>query len=396
MAGKDLISGEPAVPYTIPTVERLLVVQPDRATKSVAGRDRMLRDLENDLTRLAHSATCSVERVGLTRESLVRVMFKWLFTVRTIPEVFYKSPPEAVFEDADRVLVIGQGAFGAVPDRFLKSSRVVFDADDDYGIRLKEWRDNRVGFAAGLLGEQHGKLIERVLGSPIGYVVNWIEAFKARLHRRRALEACEYISFTNPEEAAAENSGHLAQFLALPPRFKIRRQTITGATQPRFFFIGTERLAQNRLALRQLVALWRECAFDFPLHIHGDIRERVEAPNVIYHGFIDRIEDAFPADGILLYPAKLGGGLKIKLVESVEWGVPFLSEVKGVSGFGEAARPFVVSGDWESAIRQANTPEGAARLRSQMQKMQDQLHQQFNAERDASLARAFGLKGFSG
>jgi len=368
---------------------RLVIVSPDRATRTVAGRDRVLKDLEVDLERLRQMPGYSIARIELKRKSLPRVLLSWLFSLKTIPECFYESPPEADLKGADRVLLIGAGAFGAMPRRALNRIPAIFDADDDYGIRLREWRRTGVGYAAGLLGAAHGRLIQRVLGSPIGYFVNWIEALNARGLNRRVKKTCEFVSYTNPDEAADDQDTDMR--VAMPPRFQVRRELVAAEGAPKFFFIGTDRLAQNKLALQQLVALWKTCEFEFPLHVHGDISEPIEAPNVIYQGFVERVEDAFPANGVLLYPAQLGGGLKIKLLESVEWGVPFLTEPTGVHGFGDSAQAFIVREDWESAIRSAHTPSGIAALRSQMSKLQPSLKHRFNSVRDESLNRMFGL-----
>jgi glycosyltransferase involved in cell wall biosynthesis len=74
------------------------------------------------------------------------------------------------------------------------------------------------------------------------------------------------------------------------------------------------------------------------------LREKVQHPQVIFHGFVDDLYSFAAQKGVMVNPMVEGSGLKNKVLESLAIGVPVVSTALGVEAIhGEAGRHYLVS-----------------------------------------------------
>jgi len=74
---------------------------------------------------------------------------------------------------------------------------------------------------------------------------------------------------------------------------------------------------------------------DFKIAIAGNVCNsiKIEASNILKLGFVEDAAQLFSDTRITICPLKKGSGMKIKVVESLLYGVPVISTLKGLDGF---------------------------------------------------------------
>lgn len=129
-------------------------------------------------------------------------------------------------------------------------------------------------------------------------------------------------------------------------------------TKPRLIHFGGASVHKAR-GLRYFISeVFADLGERYPqleLHLHGVGTERMDdqAKGVFGHGRFDGSGIPHQGDGLFVNPDLLGGGIKIKVGDWLEWGVPFISTPFGVDGydFDPSAHRIVASiEDWQTAI----------------------------------------------
>ena len=72
--------------------------------------------------------------------------------------------------------------------------------------------------------------------------------------------------------------------------------------------------------------------YSFPLK-SDDYKNR----NIIFHGFVDEVEDVYNLLDIIINPVRCGAGLKIKNVEALGYGLPLITSTHGAIGIEDGA-----------------------------------------------------------
>ncbi len=364
-------------------MKTLLLVTNFRKNGMAVGRDRMIGDLKADLDRLAGEGRFQVVSHSLDIAPRALAGLRWLTSGLTLPEAYY-SAPGAPAGAADIVVVSGWPAMGAICGLRHQYRDAIFvcDVDDDYAARLAAWRSAGVGYAPGQLGADLPGWLHWLLSGPAGVALNHIDGLKGRRRARKLRRTCDAMVFTSPTEAAAESARSPArgQILALPPRFHIRRPAITDDRPGRLIFLGTDRLAQNAESLRSITASWQRNQLSEPVHVYGDVDSAKWAPLTV-HGYARDIEQAFSPESVLLYPCLISGGIKIKLLEAIEWGVPFLTTQQGIGGLPiEPGSAFLIASP-EEAIGVLHDRSRLQALREATRDLQARLGTDFAAHR---------------
>ena len=72
---------------------------------------------------------------------------------------------------------------------------------------------------------------------------------------------------------------------------------------------------------------------DIKIHIIGNICEVIgDDPNVIKHGMVDNLEEFYQNARIVICPMFSGTGVKIKVLEALSYGIPVVTNQRGVDG----------------------------------------------------------------
>jgi glycosyltransferase involved in cell wall biosynthesis len=117
----------------------------------------------------------------------------------------------------------------------------------------------------------------------------------------------------------------------------------------RFIFIGSDTLEQNRVAIQELVELSREGALALPTYIYGRMMRTYETSgDLVFCGFAESLEQVYRPGSILLLARSVRGGIKTKILEAFEHGVPTIGMPSAFEGF-EGEYPWRVD---EAHLRQ--------------------------------------------
>ncbi len=363
----------------------VLVTNARGSDRASVGRDRMMRDLTGDLDRLAEAGALSWRRIDLQPGGRIGGALRWAGTGLTLPEAFYGAAG-GLDGTPDRVVIAGWPAMGALSAvcRAWPSARLYCDVDDSYSGRLKAWRKAGVGYSPGQIGAGLPGWMALAFSSPLGLALNWADSAKAHHRERQLARAAHSLAYTSPCEArrAGETAPAGLRTHALPPRFRPVREAQVDDAPGRFIFIGTDKLAQNAQSLARIARHWRDHAIGEPVHVYGDTDPARWAPLTV-HGFVQDKAEAFSPDSVLLYPCQVGGGLKIKLVEAIEWGIPFLTTKEGLGGLPIGPGSPLVIGDLGEALSRLGSPHGRLAMRRAAHALQETLAATYPAARDA-------------
>lgn len=117
----------------------------------------------------------------------------------------------------------------------------------------------------------------------------------------------------------------------------------------RCIFVGS-RVAPNVDGLRWFLRrVWPDVLVGLPsagLHIYGTVCGEVGrvGANVVLHGRVADLGDAYAQAAVAVVPMRAGSGLKIKLVEALAFGLPCVATTLGAQGLPrDGALPFVVA-----------------------------------------------------
>ncbi len=82
---------------------------------------------------------------------------------------------------------------------------------------------------------------------------------------------------------------------------------------------------------------------DLILNVYGNIKDSFLMPsetsrmNIVFHGFVDDLEEQYKLLDIIINPIRCGAGLKIKNVEALSHGIPLITSKHGASGIEDGA-----------------------------------------------------------
>ena len=150
----------------------------------------------------------------------------------------------------------------------------------------------------------------------------------------------------------------------------------TVATPPRLIYPGAITYAPNLEAvvwcLKQVMPRVREARPDVQLWVTGDTGDLPldRMPNrdmVRFTGRLPDVKDAISGAAVTVVPLLVGGGTRLKVLESMALGTPVVSTRRGVDGLAVEDGSHVLLGDTAEAfsaqvLRVLDDPELAARL----------------------------------
>jgi glycosyltransferase involved in cell wall biosynthesis len=111
------------------------------------------------------------------------------------------------------------------------------------------------------------------------------------------------------------------------------------------------------------------------LNIYGNIKDRfspsseMRNKNIIFHGFVDDLEEQYNGLDIVINPIRCGAGLKIKNVEALGYGIPLITSSHGASGIEDGtSKAFLVANNPKEYLTAFDTMLGNYDFRKQIAK----------------------------
>lgn len=229
--------------------------------------------------------------------------------------------PDTIFLEGIRSFLLIKALRQKFPNTYL-----VCDFDDLISRRMRAWSEHKDAIALGYMDRFIPSLIKKLLRGPI--------AKQLCLHEARTLQRAELdcanvaacivlLSDTEFSIYRHRIKNQSATVSLIPPACVPANlvRTTGGTNQLRFIFIGSDALLQNRLTIEYLLKLWETCRPNTKLHIFGCMtRAYHDTCNVIFHGFIESLDEAYTPESIMLSPSFVEGGVKTKVLESLEHG----------------------------------------------------------------------------
>lgn len=229
--------------------------------------------------------------------------------------------PDAVFVESERTYFL----ILALRQRWPKL-RIVCDFDDLMSRRMTEWASHGNAISFGYMAQFIPATLQKLLSSPLAGSICCYEAATLSVLEQELLELCDKVILLSSKEfellKKATPRELQSKITLIPPACEplpIRRPK-----QPiRFVFIGSDALLQNRLTIEYLIELWRQYALQTPLIIYGKMtRTYANLPaRIEFPGFAESLVDVYTDHSILLSPSFVKGGVKTKILETMEFGI---------------------------------------------------------------------------
>jgi glycosyltransferase involved in cell wall biosynthesis len=229
------------------------------------------------------------------------------------------------------------------------NGRLIIDFDDLMSRRLRGMSRRRSALSFGAFSDMLPKAVRWFVDAakPLQRRLIKLETRLVRRAEVRAAREADAIAFSSAHEARLF-SRYLRRFApGVRPRVLVLGPSLAApAATPeeirlrpapqsiRFVLLGSDTLEQNRVAVQGVLALAEAGALPAPAHIYGKMVHAYEAPpGVTFHGFAARLEDVYQPGSIMLIPRSIAGGVKSKILEAFEHGVPTIAAAAAVEGF---------------------------------------------------------------
>jgi hypothetical protein len=219
--------------------------------------------------------------------------------------------------------------------------RLLIDFDDLLSRRVARMIRNREQVAFGSFSAAVPGVVQSLAKGWLRTTfLNW-EKWLLRRAEIAAAKSADALGFTSPYEARLFRRFQLRyasnahpHYLVLGPSSTFM-QAINGDTRAlRFVFIGADIFEQNRVAIQGIVELARNRALAIPAFIYGSMSRHYEAVNgVRFCGFVDSLDEVYQPGSILFLPRSVRGGIKSKILEAFEHGIPTIGSSSALEGF---------------------------------------------------------------
>lgn len=170
-------------------------------------------------------------------------------------------------------------------------------------------------------------------------IVGRLQAGAIRRDELRAARAATAVATYDAEEAADYRASGVGRAtwleVTLPPRDDLPARDLS---MPRLAFVGDRKWAPNAEGLRVLLGLWPRIAEGIPgaeLWIIGRPAEELSLPDGVRDlGFVPDLDAALASCRGILAPIRTGGGVRVKVLESVSQGLPVVGTTEAVGSLG--------------------------------------------------------------
>jgi glycosyltransferase involved in cell wall biosynthesis len=234
--------------------------------------------------------------------------------------------------------------------------RIVVDFDDLMSRRYEHLSRRDLPFSLGYLERMLPRPMSRLtLAKNISRAVLWYERHALRTAEREILQLADTVVLVNCSEAAmlreigaSARQPLRATIVVVPPAAKpceYEKQS-TCPKQPNGWhaiFVGSDMLVQNRTAITYLLDLWSTFRIATELRIYGRQKSIWPSiPNVTFCGYVSDIAEAYKPGSILVYPCRVPGGIKTKVLEAFAYRTPVIGNALTFEGILPADYPLVI------------------------------------------------------
>lgn len=257
--------------------------------------------------------------------------------------------PETVYFDGVRSGVLSISLRKRFPNL-----RIVCDFDDLMSLRMQVLYTVRAPISMGYLSKSAPRWVQTyLLDGLVGRMLQKYEKFALASMEKSIATACNSVVLVSSVDAKKLLEMAPVKVNVIPPFMQSPRIFNGKQTVKRFVFIGSDSLLQNRLSIEFLIKLWQHTSPQKELHIYGkQSRPYSQVPNVIFHGFVRDLADAYEPGSVLLAPAFLSGGVKTKVLEAMAHGVIPLGTQITFEGIDAPFEGLVYSeNEWETIVR---------------------------------------------
>jgi glycosyltransferase involved in cell wall biosynthesis len=216
---------------------------------------------------------------------------------------------------------------------------------------MQFWLDVGAGISLGYVEKLLNQALVRLLSR--GPLARAVIAYERRALCRaeqeivRICDAVVLVSSADAKDLSEQSPSYLrSKIHVIPPPVSVKRAPAPLGLPMRFVFVGTDKLLQNRLTIRHLIELWQVAQPTVTLHIYGvqQAKPDVIPPNVIFHGFVDNIDEVYDGNSVLLTPSIIGGGMKTKVLEAFSYGAPVVGNAFTFEGMDLQSYPMISEG----------------------------------------------------
>jgi glycosyltransferase involved in cell wall biosynthesis len=238
---------------------------------------------------------------------------------------------DALPEDLTAVYLDGvrSYAFLVALRRRRPSLRIVTDLDDLMSRRMDLLLRARESLSPGYLTKRlPAPFLQAMAFKPIGQSIVQFERSTLRRVERRICELSDAVVLLSEWDAASLPglaSQRRSQVIVIPPPSAPSPAPAPFRSLSRFVFVGSDALTQNRMTIDYLLNLWRRFEIRTPLVLFGlRYRDTPLPAFVTAAGYVERIEEIYDGQSVLITPSWIGGGLKTKVLEAFANGAPVI------------------------------------------------------------------------
>lgn len=258
---------------------------------------------------------------------------------------------DAIYLDSVRCQLLMRKIRNCMP-----TARLVIDLDDLMSRRMEQFALQRIPLSLGFLQHLFPKPLRWLIQGPLSGLVARYEAAAlkaAELEMVKSAQAVVLVSSAERDILRLKVAPEARKIVhSVPPPALACLDVPTVAGPFRFVFIGSDRLAQNRLSIDFLLQLWRRLQPSACLHIYGRQERGIpEVRGARWHGYVDDVSAAYMRGSILLLPCLLPGGIKTKVIEAWSFGCPVLGNPIAFEGVEIPDYPLALrETEWENHL----------------------------------------------
>lgn len=240
--------------------------------------------------------------------------------ISRIVQIAKHFKPDSIFVESERSFLLLKALRAELPN-----TRIICDFDDLLSRRMQEWASHDNSVSLGYVARFIPTAVQKLISGPLAaWLCRYETATLSQLEVACFDYADQVILLSSAEEAILKPQlpkNQKAKLRVIPPACNIKK-TVKAPIEPlRFVFIGSDALLQNRLTIDYLVKQWQTLKPVTPLVIYGKMTRQYPAvANLHFAGFADSLADVYTPTSVLLAPAFVKGGIKTKILESLEYG----------------------------------------------------------------------------
>ncbi|MCO7208279.1 glycosyltransferase [Pseudoalteromonas sp. CnMc7-37] len=276
-------------------------------------------------------------------------MFKSVLSSEPFQFSFYKSSAaktliDKSFNNNYKAIIFDMlKTTSAVSEKTLKlGNGLVLEMDDLLSLRYERMREAKVESFLGQFDDHiNSKFIKMLLSKLSAFILS-IESKRMAKYEARALKYFDIVTLTSPKEADRLKLLGEAEVIPVPPSVNgLGTVSCNGKYKSNdLVFVGNLLMEQNLASLSYIIHKILPTMPEVKLKVIGKYDRRVvnlvdsskHKNNILLLGFVSSLEEHILFGDVLLSPILFGSGVKTKIVDALEIGVPILTNELGIEG----------------------------------------------------------------